>query len=402
MNIQDLINQAKSALENEIEAVRKKPSTDILFDGERIKSDGGGKGRDYKFETHHSSIRYAEEIKAKTKEKEFVVKPVFYENNEIVLQFPEAVGEKIDELHVEWENDFVLKRMLSEIEILTDASEVKFNRIDYLFNPEPKQKAAQANIKHDGLRNSAQEQAIQKALAQRTLFIWGPPGTGKTDTLGYINANYLSMGKNVLFVSNTNRAVDIGLLSTIHALRQIGEEELVKSSTRFGEAALDQAGIQSFLFDEHIQKKIEKKKEQAADWINLLRKQQDLKERIEMRLRDGKQPTNNQELELKLVDQKIKNAGGQEALEELISEHSSINEAMELRKFRFVATTLAKVCTSDLFHNMEFDAVVIDEGSMANLPYLMVMASRARRHIVVVGDPMQLPPISVTDDRESR
>jgi superfamily I DNA and/or RNA helicase len=67
-----------------------------------------------------------------------------------------------------------------------------------------------------------------------------------------------------------------------------------------------------------------------------------------------------------------------------------------------VATTLAKVCTSDLFFDLEFDAVIVDEGSMASLPYLMVLASLSKWHMVVVGDPMQLPPISITTDKEAR
>ena len=66
------------------------------------------------------------------------------------------------------------------------------------------------SIAQDGHRNDAQKDAIEKALTNRTVFIWGPPGTGKTATLGYIIANYLEQGKSVLFASNTNRAVDVG------------------------------------------------------------------------------------------------------------------------------------------------------------------------------------------------
>ncbi len=401
-SVHDLLYRAAQALESEIESVRKKPSTDILFNGVKIKSGNSKNGYDYKFETHQSSIRYAEEIKSHTGEKEWMAKPVSYENNEIILQIPDDAGDQIDKLHVEWENDFVLRKTLHEIDRLSDAPDSVLKRIEKLFDPEPDAISANPDIHHDGLRNQAQEKAIRKALTQQSLFIWGPPGTGKTDTLGYIIANYLASGKSVLFASNTNRAVDIGLLSSINALKQIGQNGILSACTRFGEAALDHDGLEEFLFETQIQIKVNKKREQASEWIDLLRKQQDLKERIASRLQDGKQATNNQELELKLVDQKIKNMGGQEALEELIAEHSSINEAMEMRNKQFIATTLAKVCTSDLFHDLDFDAVVIDEGSMANLPFLMVLASRAKWHRIVVGDPMQLPPISVTDDRESR
>jgi len=55
-----------------------------------------------------------------------------------------------------------------------------------------------------------------------------------------------------------------------------------------------------------------------------------------------------------------------------------------------------------LFHDLDFDAVVVDEGSMASLPYLMVLASHAKWHFTVVGDPMQLPPIALSSDNLSR
>ncbi|MDZ7808057.1 MAG: hypothetical protein U5K71_13220 [Gracilimonas sp.] len=47
------------------------------------------------------------------------------------------------------------------------------------------------------------------------------PAPVKTATLGYIVANLLNQDKRVLFVSNTNRAVDVGLLSVIDALYEI-------------------------------------------------------------------------------------------------------------------------------------------------------------------------------------
>ena len=45
---------------------------------------------------------------------------------------------------------------------------------------------------------------------------------------------------------------------------------------------------------------------------------------------------------------------------------------MSLRKSNSLATTMAKVCTSELFYNLSYDAVVVDEASMAGLPYLIV------------------------------
>jgi superfamily II DNA or RNA helicase len=53
-----------------------------------------------------------------------------------------------------------------------------------------------------------QLKALQSALGRDLTFIWGPPGTGKTHTIGTIT-EYLYRDKHtVLIVSHTNTAVD--------------------------------------------------------------------------------------------------------------------------------------------------------------------------------------------------
>ena len=399
--IKKLIQNAISALEAEIETVREKPSTDILFSGDRVKG-GTGENVDYRFESHQPAIRFAEEVKAASGKKTWLVHPVSFEDNMVTLRFPEDVGRKIGELHVEWENDFILKRTLSRIIRLQENENGEFDRLRRLFDPQGEVVPSAQEIEGDGIRNEAQLGAIEMAMNRRTVFIWGPPGTGKTATLGYIIANYLKQGKKVLFASNTNRAVDVGLLSVLDAMQKINFSLRQEKITRFGDAALNADSLDPLQFDVQIEQIRERKKQEAGEWISLLSNREQALRKVEKRLRNGKQPTSNQELELKLIDQKIKDAGGLEVLEEKLDTLNQVNDRAELWKKQLVATTLAKVCTSDLFHDLEFDAVVVDEGSMASLPYLMVLASHAKWHMVIVGDPMQLPPIALTTDHQAR
>ncbi len=401
-DIQDLLDQAFEALEAEIKAVQEKPSSDLLFNGIKSKVQPADKEVDYTFESHQPSIRFAEEIRAKIDDKEYTVHPISYENSELILRFPKDAGSSIAECHVEWENDFILKKNLFEIERITDADEGTLNRLERLFNPESTGSADDMDIEEDGHRNTAQKDAIRKALANRTLFIWGPPGTGKTATLGYIIANYLKAGKSVLFASNTNRAVDVGLLSVLNALRDVKTKIKPEQITRFGEIALQESGLEEYVFDHQMEIKVKEKKEAAGEWVDLLSRREKTLRATKERLQAGKKPSNKLELELKLIDNKIEDMGGRDELEIKIEEQSKINERSELRKRQLVATTLAKVCTSDLFFELDFDAVVIDEGSMASLPYLMVLASHCKWHMVIVGDPMQLPPIALTNENKSR
>ncbi|WBO69410.1 AAA domain-containing protein [Streptomyces camelliae] len=59
--------------------------------------------------------------------------------------------------------------------------------------------------------NSRQRLAIEQALASQILFLWGPPGTGKTDVVGHIVEGSFRQGHNVLFLAPTKVAVDQAL-----------------------------------------------------------------------------------------------------------------------------------------------------------------------------------------------
>src|SRR5660397_228788 len=64
----------------------------------------------------------------------------------------------------------------------------------------------------DGYRdlalNDRQLDAIERALACDITFIWGPPGTGKTEVVGRIVEGCVRQGLRVRFLSPTNVAVD--------------------------------------------------------------------------------------------------------------------------------------------------------------------------------------------------
>ncbi len=63
-----------------------------------------------------------------------------------------------------------------------------------------------------GNLNQRQQTAVRLALSNEISYIWGPPGTGKTRTLGALIELLFRQVKRVLICSNTNRAVDQVLL----------------------------------------------------------------------------------------------------------------------------------------------------------------------------------------------
>ena len=390
MTPEKLVDLAEMAIASEIEAVRERPSSDVLSAGKRTGQPGGEEVL-YRFETTNPSLRFAEECRATLPGKSFTVSPVDVTEQAITFRFPEDCGEEVAELELEWENDFVLRRIQESLMHLLDSVERR-DRIKRMIHPAQSEVAMPElpdNIREDGLRNPAQREAIRKAMVQPVSYIWGPPGTGKTATLAYIMANYVLRGKTVLFVSNTNRAVDNGMLGLMDAMETLNLRAIPRRITRFGERILESERLDRIHFEQQLEEMMRSRMQEAADlqhWLDAL-SLPDL--------------TSQQK---KHIEDKIERMGGAEAVEEQIREiaQKERHAFVQLRRFRVVGTTLARVCTSDMLESMEFDAVVVDEASMASIPYMLVMASKAREHLVVVGDPMQLPPIAITDDAESR
>lgn len=60
--------------------------------------------------------------------------------------------------------------------------------------------------------NTEQQDAVASVLGMDTVFLWGPPGTGKTQTIGEIGAQLYQKGSTLLLVSHTNTAVDEALV----------------------------------------------------------------------------------------------------------------------------------------------------------------------------------------------
>ncbi|MFB7438971.1 AAA domain-containing protein [Streptomyces mirabilis] len=81
--------------------------------------------------------------------------------------------------------------------------------------------------------NSRQRAAVEQALASQILFLWGPPGTGKTDVVGHIVEGNFRQGLNVLFLAPTKVAVD-------QALERICD--LLATQDGFAEGLVQRAG----------------------------------------------------------------------------------------------------------------------------------------------------------------
>lgn len=107
----------------------------------------------------------------------------------------------------------------------------------------------------------------------------------------------------------------------------------------------------------------------------------------EQKLAARKQELRLVEKELQTLDQHLQIKKREVAREVL--EHAQV-----------LGATLTALSLNPSLLAQEWDVVIIDEGSMAPPPAVVIAASRATKHLIVIGDPLQLAPICKINDRD--
>src|SRR5690606_23926959 len=158
---------------------------------------------------------------------------------------------------------------------------------------------------------------VQKALDHPVTFIWGPPGTGKTATLGHVLANALLYGQKDLFASNTNRAVDVGCLSALRASELLGvaDQRIVEKITRFREPAPDDPLLYPYAFEKRREEMTLKGQDRAARNQEMLDELDVLQAQAEKARRKGFEVPREVEFKMDQINERIERFGGRETVE---------------------------------------------------------------------------------------
>jgi hypothetical protein len=128
----------------------------------------------------------------------------------IILSSQTNLGDFISSGQLVSNLTFLLRKLIERIEALSLINNPTGDRI--LSNVDVTEVLLDSlELQNSGL-NPRQLDALRSSLSRNLTFIWGPPGTGKTTTIGAIGFHLLRANRSLLMVSHTNTAVDEALL----------------------------------------------------------------------------------------------------------------------------------------------------------------------------------------------
>lgn len=229
--------------------------------------------------------------------------------------------------------------------------------------------------------------AVSKILASTNTYVWGPPGTGKTFTLGMAVAALVDQGRSVLVTAHSNAAVDVAMLSAAsHLVNRPGYQE--GRFLRFGPTTNPEFEKYPLL---NIRGILEK---QSPELIATIKRFERSRARIISQLRK-RGLAREEKKQLKVALKEVR-----EALSPFYEELRA-REKEIVGSAKVIAATLSKSTISEDIFGRRFDFVIVDEVSMAFIPHVAFTGTLANSAIAVFGDFRQLAPIAQAETEKA-
>jgi hypothetical protein len=229
--------------------------------------------------------------------------------------------------------------------------------------------------------NNGQQAAISSCLSHDISFIWGPPGTGKSTTVAHIVQQLVLSGQRVLVTAHSNAAVDVAMLDVADACHDL--QDMKKGRIlRYGYVTKDELRRLADV----IPLEVLARRSTVAHTIKVYRERR--RELLSAVFSEQRQLTGQEAAELRMLRDKLA-----QSMPAYQKEENGLVAGAQV-----VGCTLAKLSMLSPLLEKGFDTVIIDEASMALMPYVALAASRAGAHLLLAGDFMQLPPIAVSEE----
>lgn len=237
--------------------------------------------------------------------------------------------------------------------------------------------------------NRRQLQAIGHILANPVSFIWGPPGTGKSLTLGMAAAALVQRGERVLVLAHSNAAVDVAMGNVAKQLEGTpiyNKGQLIRYGAAVSKQLLKlhpQIHVRGLIKEKHLHlyHTLESLNTRESTYMKLLRELAPSNYGLNLQYTDAIEGIKKQRKE---IHQKLR-----------------AYEKQLLEDARVIGCTLSKATIDSNEYLDKFDAVFIDEASMAYIPHCLFASRKAHQRIALFGDFRQLAPIAKNEESKS-
>lgn len=216
---------------------------------------------------------------------------------------------------------------------------------------------------------TGQDNAVKMSKSQPITFVWGPPGTGKTQTLAKIALEHITKGNKVLMLSYSNVSVDGAIMRTYSMAQNLPEGSLIRYGYPRDKQLIEH---ESLTAHNYIINKFPYYKEKRKE------------------LYDKRRSTPKNSIQYHKINEELRQ----------LENRFKDSEKATVINASFVATTVTKAVVDGVIKDGIFDVVIFDEASMAYIPQVVYAASIAKKHFICMGDFRQLPPIVQSEEAE--
>lgn len=223
------------------------------------------------------------------------------------------------------------------------------------------------------------QRAALGLVGHTTGYLWGPPGTGKTTTLGVLVGEFLERAPaaRVLLLSTTNQAVDTALLAVDKALQHGRRDALRAMVQRLG----TRFQAEAYVGREHLI---------PTDDSGLI---------ACLARAEAARPASRDAQALKAWADRVATLREELRTASLQVLRRCRLAAMTTTRAAFTLKTLRELADDE--RAPPFDLLVFDEASQVSLAHALALAPLGRAQLFA-GDPQQLSPVLRSDDRGAR
>jgi len=307
----------------------------------------------------------------------------FPEKDEILVILKEFIGDEVEGGELRFDLSYLLHALSDALDDVTINPE-KYNikMINDLLRKEIRINHYEFSNRYS--LNEAQYSAVKVAVGSNICIVWGPPGTGKTTTIGAIVNELVQNGYRILVLSHTNLAVDT-LMNKIH-------QYMIQHNENY---RLLRHGIPT----QELKKDIPTTDKIIKEILS--RNEEDPCTKVRQFIVNFFTPNEIERSSPLFLLKSILQKDIPKSIRDMVKKCLSridFQMAQYIRKTDVIGTTLTRLYLDEKFMKKVkgFEVAIIDEVTTALIPQIIYAASQISKKLIMAGDFNQLQCIANT------